>query len=328
MTRRHFVRRGSLVAAAGVLPIAARRAWPQSTRPNGPPVSGQPASPLDVIGQGRLTAATAPIKTTKLTDTVFLLQGAGGNMVVQKGPDGKLLIDSSYSTAAQRIKDVLGKIDVHPLRLLINTHWHPDHTDGNAAMHDAGAFIVAHKNTRLRLSSPQVVEFFHMNVPAYPTSALPQQTFDESETLYFNNDELALVHLQPAHTDSDIYIFFANGNVLHAGDIWFNGMYPFIDASTGGNINGMIKGADQLLAVADDKTKIVPGHGPLGNKAALTAYREMLATVATRIEKLKGSGQTLEQVAAVKPTADLDAAWAKGMISADAFTTLVYSTLP
>jgi glyoxylase-like metal-dependent hydrolase (beta-lactamase superfamily II) len=281
-----------------------------------------------MLSESRQAAAQAPVKVTKLTDTLFLLQGVGGNMVAQIGPDGKLLIDSSFSTAAPRIKDALDKLDSHPLRLLINTHWHFDHTDGNAAMHDAGAFIVAHRNTRTRLSTPQEIAFYHLRLPASPTASLPQETFEESETLYFNNDELSLVHIPPAHTDTDISIFFKNGNVLHAGDVWFNGMYPFIDGSSGGNVNGMIQGCDQLLAVADDKTKIVPGHGPLGDKAALTAYREMLATIATRVLKLKSSGQTVEQAVAAKPTAELDAAWGKGMFSGDAFTALVYSTLP
>jgi glyoxylase-like metal-dependent hydrolase (beta-lactamase superfamily II) len=287
-----------------------------------------PAPPPDMLAQSRIQAATATIKTTRLTDTVFLLEGAGGNQVVQIGPDGKLLIDSSFSTAAPHVKEALGKLDAHPLKLLINTHWHFDHTDGNAAMHDDGAFIIAHKNTRLRMSTPQEIRSYHLHIPASPTAALPQQTFDESESLYYNNDELALVHMAPAHTDTDIYILFKNANVLHCGDLWFNGMYPFIDDSTGGNINGMIKGVDDLLAVADDKTKIVPGHGPLGNKAALAQYREMLATAGANVQKLKASGQSLDRVLAAKPTAELDPVWGKGFISPDAFTTLVYNTLP
>jgi cyclase len=295
--------------------------------------SGYPQSPSAApapnrFEQFRAAGPTTPIQVTKLRDTLFLLQGIGGNMVAQIGPDGKLLIDSSAATASSRLRDTLGKLDNHPLKLLINTHWHFDHTDGNAALHDdAGAFIIAQENTRQRLSTPQEVKFFHLQLPASPTSALPQQTFTEKQKLFFNNDELDLVHMPAAHTDSDIYIHFVNGNVIHAGDVFFNGFYPFIDGGTGGTIRGMIHGADTCLAIADDKTKIVPGHGPLGDKAALQTYRDMMAAVAERVAKLKASGQTLEQAIAAKPTANFDAAWGKGSLSPDAFVTLVYSTL-
>jgi cyclase len=295
---------------------------------SGYPQSPQAAPAPNRFEQFRAAGPTTPIQVTKLRDTLFLLQGIGGNMVAQIGPDGKLLIDSSAATASSRLRDTLGKLDNHPLKLLINTHWHFDHTDGNAALHDdAGAFIIAQENTRKRLSTPQEVKFFHLQLSASPTSALPQQTFTEKQKLFFNNDELDLVHMPSAHTDSDIYIHFVNGNVIHAGDVFFNGFYPFIDGGTGGTIHGMIRGADTCLAIADDKTKIVPGHGPLGDKAALQTYRDMMAAVAERVAKLKASGQTLEQAIAAKPTANFDAAWGKGSLSPDAFVTLVYSTL-
>jgi len=299
------------------------------------PVHGQssqatpPAAPTaDRVQQFRTAGASTPIQVTKLRDTLFLLQGAGGNMVAQNGPDGKLLIDSSAATAATRLKETLNKLGPHPMKLLINTHWHFDHTDGNAALHDdQGAFIIAQENTRKRLSTPQEITFYHLKFQPSPTSSLPQQTFVDKASLYFNNDELDLIHMPDAHTDTDIYIHFVNGNVLHCGDVFFNGLYPFIDASTGGAINGMIRGADACLAVADDKTKIVPGHGPLGDKDALQRYRDMLATVATSVEKLKSSGQSLEQVIAAKPTAQFDAVWGKGSLKPDQFVELVYSTL-
>jgi cyclase len=282
----------------------------------------------DRVQQFRTTGATTPIQVTKLRDTLFLLQGVGGNMVAQTGPDGKLLIDSSAATAAWRLKQTLGKLDPHPMKLLINTHWHFDHTDGNAALHDdSGAFIIAQENTRKRLSTPQEIAFFHLKFQPSPNSALPQQTFIDREILYFNNDELDLVYMPTAHTDTDIYIHFVNGNVIHCGDVFFNGFYPFIDASTGGTINGMIRGADACLAVADDKTKIVPGHGPLGDKDSLQRYRDMMATIATNVEKLKANGQTLDQVIAAKPTADFDAVWGKGALKPEQFVELVYSTL-
>ncbi len=327
ITRRRFVSRGALAVAGGA--VASRlRASAQATRPNGPPANGQPPPPMDRIAQMRQAGAATPIKITKLRDTVFLLQGAGGNMVAQIGPDGKLLIDSSFATAATRLQQALSGLDPHPLKLLINTHWHFDHTDGNAAQHDAGAFIIAHTKTRERLSTPQEITLLHLKFPPSPTSALPQQTFDDLERLYFNNDNLVLTHFPDAHTDTDIYIQFQNANVIHTGDLWFNGIYPLIDQGTGGAINGMIRGTDQILDIADEKTRIVPGHGPLGDKAALTRYRDMLATLATRVETQKSSGKTLAEVIAAKPSADYDPAWGKGSIDPDTFVALIYNTLP
>ena len=281
----------------------------------------------DLAQELRTAAASETIKTTKLTDTIFLLQGVGGNVVCQIGPDGKLVIDSQISTGTPKLLDALGKLGVHKLKLLINTHWHFDHTDGNAALHLAGAFIIAQDNTRARLLNPQTIQTYAAQFPAAPDAGLPQQTFPESETLWVNNDQEDLVHTPNGHTDSDIFIRFVKGNVIHTGDLWFNGMYPLIDIGSGGTVNGMIRGVDQVLALADDRTKIVPGHGPLGDKAALQTYREMLVTVADRVEKLKASGETVEQVVAAKPTADLDATWAKGTIQPNTFVALVYDSL-
>jgi cyclase len=323
LRRRDFLKQAGW-AGAGFAFAAGSRGFAFSANGQSPSPA---APPLDRLQQLRAAGATTPIQVTKLRDTLFLLQGVGGNMVAQIGPDGKLLVDSSAATAASRLKDTLGKLGPHPLKLLINTHWHFDHTDGNAAMHDPGVLIIAHENTRKRLSTPQEIQFFHLNLPASPTSSLPQETFTDTEKVFVNNDEVDLGYMPEAHTDTDIYIHFVNGNVIHAGDIFFNGFYPFIDAGTGGTINGMIRAADACLALADDKTKIVPGHGPLGDKDALQKYRDMMATIATRVEKLKTSGQTLDQAIAAKPTANFDAVWGKGSLTPDQFVTLVYSTL-
>jgi glyoxylase-like metal-dependent hydrolase (beta-lactamase superfamily II) len=321
ITRRGFLK-GSAMAAGT---LALQRAAFASLLGQQPPIPAP--APNSLMQSMRAAGATTPIKTAKLTDTIFLLQGVGGNMVAQIGPDGKLLIDSSVATASRAIVQTLGKLNGSPLKLLLNTHWHFDHTDGNAALHDAGAFIIAQETTRLRLSTPQKMKLFNLDFPASPTGGLPQLTFVDSEKLYFDNDELDMVHAPNAHTDSDIFVHFVSGNVIHTGDLWFNGFYPLIDDSTGGTVNGMIQGVDQVLALADDKTKIVPGHGPLGDKRALQKYRDMLSTVANRIEKLKIAGQTLDQVIAAKPTADLDGAWGSGRMTPDLFVTVVYNTL-
>ncbi len=329
-TRREFLVRSAQAGAATTAAWVTRgNLLAQSAAANASPGSADPAvqpNP-DLPQQLRTSAANEKIKTTKLTDTIFLLQGVGGNVVCQIGPDGKLLVDSQISTGTRILLEALDKLGEHKLKLLVNTHWHFDHTDGNAEMHTQGAFIIAQDNTRVRLSKPQYMAVYDVHFNAAPDEALPQETFPDSETLWVNNDQEDLVHTPDAHTDSDIFIHFHRGNVIHAGDLWFNGMYPLIDLSSGGTINGMIRGVDQVLQVADDRTKIVPGHGQLGNKAALQQYREMLVTVADRVEKLKASGKSVEEAVAAAPTADLDAAWAKGTIKPGTFVALVYDSL-
>lgn len=309
--RRKFV---SLAAGAGAASFAPR--W----------VLGQPAVP-DRIAQGRALAAQTPITTTKLADNVYLLQGFGGNMVLQTGADGNLLIDSSFSTSVQKVLAAIAVVSKDAPDLLINTHWHYDHTDGNEGLHAAGFKILAHVKTKERLSTPQTVPFFHITVPRDPAGAWPTITFDASKRLNHNGDSLDLVHFDPAHTDTDIYIHFSNANVLHVGDIFFNGFYPFIDESSLGNIGGMIAASEKALSLADSKTKIVPGHGPLADKAQLRTYRDMLATVRDRVAKLKAAGASEQEAVAKKPAEDLETTWGKGTFNGDVFIGLVYRTL-
>ncbi len=322
MDRRHFLRgavtSGALAAENLMLP----RLFAQK-------IAAAPAAiPSTLLQTYRAAGLTTPIRTTQLRDTLFLLQGVGGNMVAQIGPDGMLLIDSSVATAAPRIRQALATLGPQQLQLLVNTHWHFDHTDGNAALHDSGAMIMAHENTRLRMSIAQHMNALNADFPASPGSALPQQVFQDRAHMFFNNEELRLVHFAPAHTDSDIYILFKNGNVLHAGDIWFNGTYPLIDDSSGGLIDGMIRGSSELVSLADKDTKIVPGHGPLGDKAALAAYRDMLVAVRDRVQGLKRAGRSMQEAMDAKPTSDLDSLWGKGMMTPDLFVQQVYKTLP
>ncbi|HTW45856.1 MAG TPA: MBL fold metallo-hydrolase [Acidobacteriaceae bacterium] len=275
----------------------------------------------------RAAAAVAAIHTTRITDTIFLLQGVGANIVAFVGPDGKLLIDSGMATGTDRLLNALSRLAPHPVRLLINTSWLFEHTDGNAALHLAGAFIIGQENTRRRLSGPHQIPAFNLNLPAAPASALPQETFANQVTLYYDNDQLDLIHAPNASTDSDVFVQFVNANVIHAGELWFNDAYPFIETSSGGTINGMIQGVDRILGLADDRTKIIPSHGKPGNKADLTAYRTMLTTYANRIEKLKIAGQSINQIIAAKATADLDNQWSHGEMSPAMFLAAVYNTL-
>jgi cyclase len=290
--------------------------------------AAQQAAPQgDRVAEMRAQGSATPLQVAKLRDNLHLLFGPGGNMVVLDGPDGKVLVDSSYAPVAPKIKEAMDNLGNAPLKFVINTHWHLDHTDGNAAMREAGATIMAHENTRKRLSAPQDIKAFGVHFPAAPAQAWPQLTFADAFKLYFNNDALSLGYVPPAHTDTDILIQYENGNVLHMGDVFFNGFYPFIDAGTGGNINGMIAGAARGLSLADADTKIVPGHGPVTDKAGLTKYHDMLATVRGRVQAQKSAGKKLEEVIIAKPTSDFDADWGKGFIPPDGFVTFVYTTL-
>ena len=287
---------------------------------------GQTAVP-DRIAQGRVLAAQTPITTTELADNVYLLQGFGGNMVLQTGPDGNLLIDSSFSTSVQKVLAAIGAVSKGAPHLLVNTHWHYDHTDGNEGMHAAGFTILAHAKTKERLSTPQVIPFFKISVAPDPAGSWPTITFDNSKRIEHNGDSLDLVHFDPAHTDTDIYIHFHKADVLHVGDIFFNGFYPFIDEASAGNIGGMIKASEKALSLAGPKTKIVPGHGPLAEKAQLQSYRDMLATIRDRVAKLKAAGASEQETVSKKPTADLEATWGTGLFNGDVFTGLVYRTI-
>lgn len=310
LNRRNFLQMG---AAAGTAVLAQRWAFAQ-------------AAPVDRREQMRAVGASTPVKTTRLYDNIWLLQGAGGNMAVQTGKDGLILIDSSFATAVPHIKEALAGISTDAPHALINTHWHIDHVDGNEGMHAAGFTVVAHEKTKERMSKPAEMKLFHMSIPAYPPGALPSVTFADTMKHDHNGDTVERVHYDPAHTDTDIYIHFHNADVLHCGDIFFNKSYPFIDEGSGGSIGGTISAAQKSLELAGDKTKIIPGHGPLGNKADLKAYIDMLSTVRDKVAALKKSGASEQEVIAKKPTAELDSAWAHGG-SPDMFLGIVYRTV-
>jgi len=313
MDRRSFLRMGAAAGAAAMV---------------SPWLKGQAPTLPDRVLQGRAAALNAPITTTKLYDNLYLLSnGVGGNMALQTGPEGNVLVDASFSTAVPKIREAIAGVSHDAPDALINTHWHYDHTDGNEGLHAAGFSIFAHRKTRERMSAPQSIPFFHLVMPASPVAALPSITFGDSMQAWHNGDSLDLVHFNPAHTDTDIYVHFHNANVLHMGDTWFNGMYPFIDEATGGNIGGMIAAAEKCLAIADDHTKIIPGHGPLGSKADLKRSHDMLSAIRDKVAALKAAGASEQEAIAKKPTAEFDAAWVKGFVTGDVFTGIVYRTV-
>jgi glyoxylase-like metal-dependent hydrolase (beta-lactamase superfamily II) len=278
-------------------------------------------SPVIII---RNAAATAKMKVTELRGNVSALIGSGGNIGVLPGSDGKLIVDSGYLGSRPQIAEALDGISRDPVKHLVNTHWHFDHTDGNEWLHSAGATIIAHENTKKHLSTTTRVDDWDFTFPLSPAAAIPTEITGADKTLHLNGAAIALKYYGPAHTDGDISIYFTEADVLHTGDTWWNGHFPFIDYSTGGNIDGMIKAAKANLAMVTDKTVVIPGHGPVGGKAEMIEYRDTLATVRDRIAALKGKGKSLNEVVAAKPTAAYDAKWGKGFVNGEFFTELVY----
>lgn len=265
------------------------------------------------------------IQTEKLAEGVYMLTGAGGNIGVSSGEDGVLVIDSQYAALTDKIRAAVAAISDKPLRFLINTHWHGDHTGGNENLAKTGAVIFAHENVRERMSVAQSI--FGRETPASPEQALPVVTFNQGITFHLNGDDIDLFHISNAHTDGDVLIRFRKANVLHMGDIYFAGSYPFIDVASGGSINGMIRVLDQVLGMIDENTKIIPGHGPLSNKKKLQVYRDMLATVRDRVAQHIKEGKSVEEVLAAKPTQEFGAALEQGFMNAERFVEIVYNSL-
>lgn len=280
--------------------------------------------PTDAVAQMRAGGATAKISVHPARRNVSVLMGSGGNIAVLPGKDGKLLVDSGFSTSRAQISEALNGISADPLKHLIDTHWHFDHTDGNEWMHGAGATIIAHENTKKRLSTPQVIAAFNASFPPATAGAIPSKVFATTDTVHTNGETIEMAHYAPAHTDTDISVHFVEADVLHVGDTWFNGFYPFIDYSSGGNIDGMIKASASSLEKATAKTIIIPGHGPVGDKAQLAEFREMLIAIREKVATLKRQGKTLDVAIAEKPTASYDAKWGGGLVNGETFTRLVY----
>jgi glyoxylase-like metal-dependent hydrolase (beta-lactamase superfamily II) len=285
------------------------------------------AGAADALAAARARFGKVPIESTMLSENLTLLRGPGGNVVVLNGRDGKLLVDTFTQNAWDSFKKTLDGIGKAPVKLAIDSHWHWDHTDNNANVRAAGATLIAHENTLKRLKETHDLDVIGLHFEPSPENALPQKTFKESYQMNFSGEHVTLGHLAPAHTDSDIYTHFQKANVLHMGDVFFNGIYSYIDKETKGSIGGMIAGTTKMLAMVDNDTKIVPGHGPLGNKSDLKMFRDMLVTARGRVQKLKTSGKTLEEAVAAKPLIDLDPIWGKGVLNGDAFVHVIYTTL-
>jgi len=267
------------------------------------------------------------ITTEKLSDTTYMMMGAGGNLGLSIGGDAVFVIDDQFAPLTPKIQAAIAKLTDKPVRFVLNTHWHFDHTGGNENMGKAGAVIVAHENVRKRMSVEGFIEFLGMKTKPETKIALPVVTFTRDVSFHVNGDELFAYHAPRAHTDGDAIVHFKKSNVIHMGDVFFNKLYPFIDTSSGGTVDGVIQAVDRILKIVGDQSKIIPGHGPLAAKADLKTYRDMLANVSARIAAQIKQGKTLEQVAAAKPTAEFDAVWGKGFLPPEKFVAMLHENL-
>ena len=282
----------------------------------------QATSPVIKINE---EAAKADITVEKLRGNISVLSGSGGNIIVLTGPDGKLLVDAGIAVSRAKIQRALDGISQAPIKYLINTHWHWDHTDGNEWVHNLGATIIARENVLKRLSATTRVEDWNYTFQPWPIGGRPTVTFKTDKTLNFDGETIELKSYGPGHTDGDVSAYFKNADVLATGDIFWNGYYPFIDNGVGGGIDGMIRWVNTSLAGVTDKTIIIPGHGPVGNRAQLVEFRDMLVAIRENVARLKKQGKSLEEVVAAKPSASYDAKWGGFVIDGAFFTRLVYA---
>ena len=277
------------------------------------------------VAQGAMAQHDANIESTKLTDNIYMLtNGMAGNLGVFIGQDGTFLIDDQFAPVTEKILAEIMVLGGDIPRFLINTHYHGDHTGGNENLGKVGTLIVSHDNVRERLQGGSFIREFNILMPPAAPEGLPIVTFSEDITFHLNGDTVQAIHVPHSHTDGDAIIHFFEANVIHAGDIIFNGFYPFIDVSHGGTIRGMIEGTKLVLSLADDNTKIIPGHGPLTSKAELSGYLQMLETAYERLRKLKADGKTAQEAIEMKPLADLEKEWGDGIFNGDKWIEIIY----
>src|SRR2546421_2049585 len=280
----------------------------------------------DRVAQFRAQIGAIPIQAQPLAKNVTLFAGPGGNVVVLHGSDGLVVVDTFVAPAWPKLQESLKGFGA-PVKTVINTHWHFDHTDNNAPLRAGGATVVAHENTKLRMTQPHHLAVLELDFLPSPAAALPQRVFKDGYKLEANGERLAVTHVPPAHTDTDVAVRLEKANVLHTGDVFFNGFYPYIDGSTGGRTDGMIEAAGRLLSLADAGTKIVPGPRPPRTQTHLPEFCDILFPAAGRGRKIKASRKSVEDAIAAKPLADLDADWGKGRLNGDSFVKVVYLTL-
>lgn len=263
------------------------------------------------------------ITVEQVTENIHVLFGSGGNIGILSGADGVIMIDDQYAPLSEKIEVAIQTISDHPVKYLLNTHWHGDHTGGNANFANKGATIIAHENVRERLSKDHI-KAFNRTVKAAPEAAWPVLTFSDKMSLHANGEDIIAIHVHNAHTDGDALMYFPNSNVIHMGDTYFNGRFPYIDLSSGGSVNGLIEAANKALFLIDEETKVIPGHGALSNKKELTAYRDMIVKVSTKVKEAVAAGKTVEEIKAANFTEGFEE-WGNAFISSDRFLDILYT---
>jgi len=269
---------------------------------------------------------TVEIRTDDLGGGIYMLEGFGGNIGVSVGEDGIILIDDEYAPLTEKIVAALRTLSDRPIRFVINTHWHGDHTGGNENLGEMGALILSHDNAREILALGTIDEASGERVLPAPES-LPVVTFNDTVTFHMNGQTVHAFHIEPAHTNGDVVVHFIEADVIHTGDAYFNGFYPFIDVEHGGSVNGMIAFYDRLLEMAGPETKIMPGHGPVADREDVRRYQAMLKTVRDRVAGAIAEGQSLDDLVAAEPLADLDEEWGGNLIKAPMLLSMVYADL-
>lgn len=267
------------------------------------------------------------VKIEKLTDNISLIRAGGGNIAVYHGVDGVFVIDNGLVDKTERVMAAIEKVTTAPVDYLVNTHWHHDHVGNNAVLGKSGTLILANENVRKRMKSGGEIKALDRKVEPAAKDALPVITYQDQIKLHLNDQDVEIISLDPAHTDGDSFIVFPKDNVIHTGDVFFNGAWPFIDASSKGSLNGVIKAAETILKKTNATTKIIPGHGALAQKADLEKYHEVLLTVFNRLDKAKKEGLTKDQWLESKPLADLDEQWGQGFMPTEKFTNIVWDTV-
>jgi cyclase len=270
---------------------------------------------------------TVTVKATLLRGGVYVITGSGGNIGLSVGSDAAFLVDDQFAPLTQKIQAAVAGVTSQPIKFVVNTHWHFDHTGGNENFGKAGSLLVAHDNVRKRMSTEQFLSAMNRRFPASPAVALPVVTFSDSAAFHINDDQLVAFHVPAAHTDGDVLVHFTKADVIHMGDTFMMGSYPFIDMDSGGNINGFIGAADRALAACTPRTIIIPGHGQTTDCAGLREWRNMLARVRDAVRAEIQRGRTLEQIKAGTPTKAFDDKWGRGFVQGPAFVESVYRSL-
>lgn len=267
------------------------------------------------------------LETTLLEDHLAMIEGRGGNLAVYAGEDGVFLVDDQYAPLSKKIRAAVAELSDQSVRFVLNTHWHGDHTGGNESFGGGGSLIVAHDNVRERMSTDQFSEIFDRNTPASPDVALPVVTFTDELSFHLDGREIRVFHVPHAHTDGDGVVHFVDDNVIHTGDIFFNGWYPFIDSSSGGRIDGVLDGVDRILELCDADTRIIPGHGALADVEDLRRYRALLVYVRDGIQASLDRGEDLETFLASAPLAEYEEVWGQAFLDGPRFLEIVHGEM-